>query len=277
MFNRWREERCLRSFLRTSLNWSVIHVFRLQIHWTPIPQHPLYPPGSTPIEISQHNIDQTYTLNQLISQLDSPNDEEREDGERRPSALSHGECRLLAEFHFAFVVFLLGEVLEGWFHWRKLLALLANCEKAVRERPSFYKALITSLYRLLTYSDEEKPETSAGGSSSVGVAGLFQAGNEANGGFAFFDGWKECEANEPAFLPHTMMRLFGNIAEAAEVADKRNRQIKDVLERAEGLRTCLERRFDVKLAVHRRVRDGEIPVEEVDWDTDEAPVIVMDL
>nr|CDS32896.1 AAR2 [Hymenolepis microstoma] len=258
------------------------------IHWTAIPQHPLFPPGSTSAEISQHNIDQTYTLNHLIAQLDTWNSENgQKDSEldTRPTSLSRGESRLLAEFHFAFVIFLLGEVLDGWFHWRRILAVIANCEKAVRERPIFYKTLITSLYRLFTYSDEnEKPEeTSTRDSSlndgSVRVAGLFQAGNEENGGFAFFDGWKNCDVDEPAFLPHTMMRLFGNIAGAAETADRKNHQVKDVLERAEGLRICLERRFDVKLTPHRPQSardDGEIPVDEVNWDTDEAPVIVMD-
>ncbi|VDL60026.1 unnamed protein product [Hymenolepis diminuta] len=258
------------------------------IRWTAIPLHPLFPPGSTPTEISHHNIDQTYTLNQLIAQLDtlnSENDQRGNESDGRPTALSRGESRLLAEFHFAFVVFLLGEVLDGWFHWRKLLALIANCEKAVRERPTLYKVLITSLYRIFTYSDEEeKPEKAGtGGSSSSGtsvsVAGLFQAGSEENGGFTFFDGWKECDVNEPAFLPHTMTRFFGNIAEAAETVDKRNREVKDVLERAEGLRICLERKFDVKLIAHRPKRareDEEISVDEVKWDTDEAPVIVMD-
>ncbi|VDN96797.1 unnamed protein product [Rodentolepis nana] len=252
------------------------------IHWTAIPQHPLFPPGSTSTEISQYNIDQTYTLNHLIAQLDtwnSDNSLEDNESDTRPTALSRGESRLLAEFHFAFVIFLLGEVLDGWFHWRKLLSVIANCEKAVRERPTFYKALITSLYRLFTYSDEnEKPEETDT-SGNVRVAGLFQAGSKENGELAFFDGWKSCDVDEPAFLPHTMTRLFGNIAEAAETADRKNHQVKDVQERSEGLRICLERRFDVKLTAHRQQGardDGEIPVDEVNWDTDEAPIIVMD-
>lgn len=156
-------------------------------------------------------MDQTYTLNHIIAQLERPSDEV----ENLSSVLKPSEARLLGEFHFAFVVFLLGEVLEGWFHWRKLLSLLANCERAVVERPRLYKALITSLYRLLTYSDDEKVKSGAENfSGSVSVAGLFQAGGERDSS-AYFDGWHECQDNEPAFLPHTMARLFGNIAEAA--------------------------------------------------------------
>ena len=158
-------------------------------------------------------MDQTYTLNHIIAQLETANEEAEEDA---PGSLKLGEARLLGEFHFAFVVFLLGEVLEGWFHWRKLLALLANCERAVVERPRFYKSLITSLYRLLIYSDDSEGNgnSEARSTGSVGVAGLLQA-RGGKGPSAYFDGWQECQNNEPAFLPHTMARLFNNISEAA--------------------------------------------------------------
>lgn len=233
------------------------------------------------MEISRHNIDQTYTLNHIIAHLEGESPEgDSPEPERRPTGvLSQGESRLLGEFHFAFVVFLLGEVLDGWFHWRKLLTLLANCEGAIKERPALYKALISSLYRLLVYNDEtEGPETEKSIDHSVNIAGLFQAGGEDSLGSAFFDGWKECDPNEPAFLPHTIMRLFGNIAEAADSTDKKHR-VNDVLDRAEGLRVCIESKFNVKLAVHRpdRTTDvGEISIDEVNWDTDEAPVIVLE-
>ena len=50
-----------------------------------------------------------------------------------------------------------------------------------------------------------------------------------------------------------------------------------MLDRAEGLRNCLERRFNVRLATNREASaQGEMLVDELDWDTDEAPVIVTE-
>ncbi|VDM35794.1 unnamed protein product [Hydatigera taeniaeformis] len=240
----------------------------------PETEHPLYPPGSSPAQISQYNMDQTYTLDHIITQLECSGE-----GKSSASALMPAEARLLGEFHFAFVVFLLGEVLEGWYQWRRLLSLLANCERAVVERPRFYKALITSLYRLLMYSGSDEVAFSHG--TEVNVAGLFQVGSECKGGgglLAHFDEWHACR-NEPTFLPHTLTRLFGNIAEAvATVSSDRSRMVEDLLSRAEGLRVCLERRFRVRLCGHRNSAgdDGGLPAEEVDWDSDEAPVIVCE-
>lgn len=115
----------------------------------------------------------------------------------------------------------------------------------------------------------------------VNMAGLFHSGAEGKEGrglLAQFDEWHACH-NEPAFLPHTLTRLFGNIAEAAATAPSdRIRLMEDMLGRAEGLRVCLERRFNVRLSGHRNSAgvDGGLPAEEVDWDTDEAPVIVCE-
>ncbi|EUB57138.1 hypothetical protein EGR_08022 [Echinococcus granulosus] len=244
------------------------------LHWTELPQHPLYPPGSSPAQISQYNMDQTYTLNHIIAQLQYPGEQLSS-----TSALTPAEARLLGEFHFAFVVFLFGEVLEGWYQWRRLFSLLANCERAVVERPRLYKALITSLYRLLMYS--ASGEVTGSNGADVNVARLLHAGGEENEGRGFpahFDEWYECH-NGPAFLPHTMTRLFGNIAEAAATAPADQiRLVEDLLSRAEGLRVCLERRFNVRLPGrrHSALVDGGLLAEEVDWDTDEAPVIVCD-
>ncbi|KAL5105814.1 hypothetical protein TcWFU_005802 [Taenia crassiceps] len=245
-----------------------------ELHWTELPKHPLYPSGSSPAEISQYNMDQTFTLNHIITQLQCP-------GEEMPSAIAlmPAEARLLGEFHFAFVVFLLGEVLEGWYQWRRLLSVLANCERAVVERPRLYKALITSLYRLLIYSAGGDDKGSNG--MDVNVEGLFHVrakGKEGGGHLAQFDEWHACH-NEPAFLPHMLTRLFGNIAEAAATAPPdRIRLLEDLLGRAEGLRVCLERRFNVRLSGHRSSADvdGGLLAEKVDWDTDEAPVIVCE-
>nr|VZI49479.1 unnamed protein product [Spirometra erinaceieuropaei] len=120
---------------------------------TVLPAHPLYPPGASPTEISLHNMDQTYTLNALLGQIETSTAASSSTDSR---GLSHAEAFLLGEFQFSFAVFLLGEVLEGWYHWRNILTLLANCEKAICEHPRLYKALITCLYRQLTFTGDEK-------------------------------------------------------------------------------------------------------------------------
>ncbi|KAL7054995.1 hypothetical protein AAHC03_024171 [Spirometra sp. Aus1] len=235
---------------------------------TVLPAHPLYPPGASPTEISLHNMDQTYTLNALLGQIETSTAAASSSTDSR--GLSHAEAFLLGEFQFSFAVFLLGEVLEGWYHWRNILTLLANCEKAICEHPHLYKALITCLYRQLTFTGDEKAkEKDSEDDDSLSMSDLFHPGS--------FDGWSQRRPDDPAFLPHTLSHLFSNIAQASKNGDK---ALVDLTDRAEGLRKSLERKFGVTLSSCIRsteVPDAEgcVPVDAFNWDDDEAPTIVL--
>lgn len=50
---------------------------------------------------------------------------------------------------FAFVCFLLGNVYEGFEHWKQLLTLLCRSEDTMRKRKELYLGLITVLYHQL--------------------------------------------------------------------------------------------------------------------------------
>uniref|UniRef100_A0A0V0J765 Protein AAR2 homolog n=1 Tax=Schistocephalus solidus TaxID=70667 RepID=A0A0V0J765_SCHSO len=240
---------------------------------TVLPAHPLYPAGASPTEISLHNMDQTYTLNALLGQIETsivasqpPMDSQCSHG------LSPAEAFLLGEIQFSFVVFLLGEALEGWYHWRGILTLLASCEKAISEHPHLYKALITCLYRELTFTGDEtteKKDNDDHGDDSLSMSDLFHPGS--------FDGWSQRRPNDPAFLPHTLSRLFSNIAQASNNGDK---ALMDLVDRAEGLRKSLERKFGVSLSSCIRPpevtdTEGGVPLDAYNWDDDEAPTLVL--
>lgn len=56
---------------------------------------------------------------------------------------------LSGELQFAFVCFLIGNVYEGFEHWKCLLALLCRSEEAMRKRKELYQGLIAVLYHQL--------------------------------------------------------------------------------------------------------------------------------
>ncbi len=143
--------------------------------------------------------------------------------------------------YFASPFFTLGEVLDGWYQWRRIFSLLANCEAGVREHSRLYKALITCLYRQLTFDGGRED-------AKESIADLFAP---------------QAESTEPAFLPTMLSRLFGNIRSNAD--DEGD----DLLERSEGLKKSLERKFGVKFDSI----EGD-SIDDIAWDTDEAPVIV---
>jgi len=53
------------------------------------------------------------------------------------------------ELQFSFVCFLIGNVYEGFEHWKRLLALLCRAENSMRSRGELYLGLIGVLYHQL--------------------------------------------------------------------------------------------------------------------------------
>ncbi|XP_036961389.1 protein AAR2 homolog isoform X1 [Acanthopagrus latus] len=91
-----------------------------------------YPPGATPAEITQCSMDLSYALETVLEK------------NHRLQPLN-----LLGELQFAFVCFLIGNVYEGFEHWKRLLVLLCRAEEAMRERKELYLGLIAVLYHQL--------------------------------------------------------------------------------------------------------------------------------
>ncbi|CAL1605685.1 unnamed protein product [Knipowitschia caucasica] len=91
-----------------------------------------YPPGATPAEITQCSLDHSYALDIFL--------------EKHYQAQP---LNLLGELQFAFVCFILGNVYEGFEHWKSLLGLLCRSEDAMRKRKDLYLGLIAVLYHQL--------------------------------------------------------------------------------------------------------------------------------
>ncbi|KAM9751418.1 protein AAR2 homolog [Menidia menidia] len=102
-----------------------------ELRLSAIPQK-TYPPGATPAEITRCSMDLSYTLETVLE----------ENHQQQP-------LNLLGELQFAFVCFLLGDVYDGFEHWKSLLALLCRSEEAMRRRKELYLGLITVLYHQL--------------------------------------------------------------------------------------------------------------------------------
>uniref|UniRef100_A0A3B4A283 Protein AAR2 homolog n=1 Tax=Periophthalmus magnuspinnatus TaxID=409849 RepID=A0A3B4A283_9GOBI len=91
-----------------------------------------YPPGASPAEITLCSMDHSYALDMVLEKY----------YQTQP-------LNLLGELQFAFVCFLIGNVYEGFEHWKTLLALLCRSEDAMRKHKDLYLGLIAVLYHQL--------------------------------------------------------------------------------------------------------------------------------
>ncbi|XP_062540008.1 protein AAR2 homolog [Armigeres subalbatus] len=83
------------------------------------------PKGASPAEISQHHMDSIAAVDQLLK-----------DGH---------EAVMFEEVQFSFILFLCGHSVESLNHWRKILLLLSNSERAVEKYRSFFRNYLTVL------------------------------------------------------------------------------------------------------------------------------------
>ncbi|XP_049609619.1 protein AAR2 homolog [Syngnathus scovelli] len=102
-----------------------------QLRFSVIPEK-AYPAGATPAQITQCSLDLTYALETVLN----------ENHQERP-------LDLLGELQFAFVCFLMGNVYEGFEHWKRLLTLLCRAETAMQKHKELYLGLIAVLYHQL--------------------------------------------------------------------------------------------------------------------------------
>lgn len=82
------------------------------------------PKDATPAEVSQHHMDSIAAVEQL---------------------LQNREAAIFEEIQFSFILFLCGHSVESLNHWRKMLLLLSNSEKAVEKYRNFYRNYLTVL------------------------------------------------------------------------------------------------------------------------------------
>ena len=66
---------------------------------------------------------------------------------------------LLAELQFAFICFLIGQVWDGWEHWKRLVIAICKAEEFLKKYPQLYTEFLSVLYyqieevrKLLFYS-----------------------------------------------------------------------------------------------------------------------------
>ncbi|CAH8433401.1 unnamed protein product [Dicrocoelium dendriticum] len=254
-----------------------------EIRFSEIPKRPLFPKNSLPVEITAHGIDQTFTLNYVLDSFISQHQQQQSaaidagDAEQKSnwrSTLSVPEQMLLAELQFSYVVFLLNHVLEGWYQWRRIVQLLASCEQATHDRPQLYLGLITVLYHQLCNASQSKEflDSPSVDLSTAELADLFFLEAE--------DQNRSC-GGQPAFLPSVMRRLLRNILCSSTNTAESSSHAKfyeTLVQRAEGFCHSLEQRFHwgLKYEALRFASDEEdVTVDQVDWDGDEAPVIVL--
>ncbi|XP_054638121.1 protein AAR2 homolog [Dunckerocampus dactyliophorus] len=102
-----------------------------QLRFSVIPEK-TYPPGATPAQITQCSMDLTYALETVLEK----------NHQQKP-------LNLLGELQFAFVCFLIGNVYEGFEHWKRLLTLLCRSEVAMQKHKELYLGLIAVLYHQL--------------------------------------------------------------------------------------------------------------------------------
>ncbi|KAL3279179.1 hypothetical protein HHI36_016692 [Cryptolaemus montrouzieri] len=95
-----------------------------------------YPEGSTPSDITQHSLDSSYVLENMISKYKEPSD-------------------IIGELQFSFICFLVGHSLEAFEQWKRLINLFCSCEVAITKYRRLYDLLLNTLKLQVTEIPEE--------------------------------------------------------------------------------------------------------------------------
>lgn len=167
--------------------------------------------------------------------------------------------------------------MEGWEQWRRIFQLLANCEKAIVNYPNLYIDFITVIYHQLTNANRSEVSSS---NSAVELLDIFFSESSSSS-----TQWK---LTEPGFLPTMIGRLLKNIYSVctSDITNKTSPSetsniLKDLFKRADGFAHSIKHRFKWDMITSYQLLQRctpnitEIPIEEFDWDGDEAPVIVQ--
>lgn len=104
-----------------------------EIRFTEIPKDK-YPEGSTAAEITKHNMDSTYVLDQLLNTY-----EEEED--------------ILGELQMAHVCFLIAHVFDAFEHWKNLVHILCSVDSGLQK----HTKILTTFLSIFHYQIKEIP------------------------------------------------------------------------------------------------------------------------
>lgn len=106
-----------------------------ELRFTKLPNK-RYPEGASPAEITKHSLDTTYALDKLLDSLKLP-------------------MELIGEIQLAFVAFLVGQSLDAFEHWKKLVSLICGADTAIAQRRSIYIEFLKTLEVQLQHVPED--------------------------------------------------------------------------------------------------------------------------
>ena len=95
-----------------------------------------YPDGASPAEITKHSLDSTYALDTLLDKLALP-------------------MEIIGETQLAFACFLVGQSLDAFEHWKKLVYLICGADSAISKRRTIYIEFMKVLEVQLTHVPED--------------------------------------------------------------------------------------------------------------------------
>lgn len=86
---------------------------------------------------------------------------------------------LLAELQFAFIVFLIGQVYEGFDQWKRIIHLVCSCKAALRSHGEFFAELLMVLhFQMKMFTDEFFEDTLASNNFIISTLSLLFANIE---------------------------------------------------------------------------------------------------
>lgn len=107
-----------------------------KIQFSKIPKQK-YPPGCSPAEMTKYSIDSSYALKSILC-----------------SNYKDNEAKILGEIQFAFICFLIGQVLDAFEQWKNLVHVMCTSEEALQNHASLFLNFISVIH----YHIQETPE-----------------------------------------------------------------------------------------------------------------------
>ncbi|XP_031826900.1 protein AAR2 homolog [Nomia melanderi] len=95
-----------------------------------------YPDNASPSEITMHSLDSSYALETFLRQLPHP-------------------LEIIGEMQLAFVCFLVGQSLDSFDHWKKLIILICDADSAIPKLRGIYIAFLKAIETQLTHVPDD--------------------------------------------------------------------------------------------------------------------------
>ncbi|XP_006611900.1 protein AAR2 homolog [Apis laboriosa] len=95
-----------------------------------------YPDGASPTEITKYSLDSSYVLDIILNDLTLP-------------------IELIGEMQLTFVCFLVGQSLDAFEHWKKLVSLICGADCAISQRRAIYVEFMKAIEIQLMHVPED--------------------------------------------------------------------------------------------------------------------------